>query len=309
MIVYMAILTPLVWLGLLARKSKVPFFQDFKGVFVSSYTVLLVLYLVTVPWNLTAMAKARGIQRMVAPPARSNWFPELDAQVLPVGALAFVQKVGIQGRVFNEDSWGGWLSHFFYPHSQVFIDNRLPVYGASFFQSVYFPILQGDRSFGTYQINWAILRTEIGGSGLQSQLIQDPGWQLFFLDHMAMVFVRSQHVKTLALEEHRLPALNKWLRDFHQKITPQMGEEILRDLDKINRFWTSSVVLNLMGVIESRQKKWDLGKQYFEEALLLDSCYKQALENLSKIYQIQGDIVQMKKIQRRNRRCPEESIR
>ena len=52
----------------------------------------------------------------------------LDPDVFPVDAVETARRQGVQGRVFNELGWGGYLLHA-WPEQKVFIDGQTDFYG------------------------------------------------------------------------------------------------------------------------------------------------------------------------------------
>lgn len=68
----------------------------------------------------------------VASPARQAAEQEVLGMRLPVKAVEFIKANGIEGRMFNEYSAGGYLIYAMYPGHKVFIDGRADVYGDAF---------------------------------------------------------------------------------------------------------------------------------------------------------------------------------
>jgi hypothetical protein len=54
---------------------------------------------------------------------------EPSAAALPVGGAAYVREHDLQGNLFSQFDWGGYLIYANYPRQRVFIDGRSDVYG------------------------------------------------------------------------------------------------------------------------------------------------------------------------------------
>ena len=74
------------------------------------------------PWSVVAAIAAVGWAR-AAPP-----HPGFDPNVFPVEAVATARAEGVQGRLFNELAWGGYILYA-WPEQQVFIDGQTDFYG------------------------------------------------------------------------------------------------------------------------------------------------------------------------------------
>ncbi len=51
------------------------------------------------------------------------------ARSLPVAGARLIEDAGLPDPVFNEQTWGGYLIHQWYPRRRVFIDGRVDMYG------------------------------------------------------------------------------------------------------------------------------------------------------------------------------------
>ncbi len=56
-------------------------------------------------------------------------FYQFDPTVFPVDATAFLQEFPIQGNMFNEFNWGGYLEYKLFPNNKVFLDSQSDFYG------------------------------------------------------------------------------------------------------------------------------------------------------------------------------------
>ncbi len=86
--------------------------------------------LLTVTWPLLAVALLSvASQAKLAGPQVGR---EPSAVTYPVGAVTYLREHDLQGNLFNQYHWGGYLIDQLYPQRQVFIDGRADVYGDAF---------------------------------------------------------------------------------------------------------------------------------------------------------------------------------
>jgi hypothetical protein len=112
------------------------------------------------------------------------------ADTTPVGALAFAQKAGLKGGVFNDYAYGGVLIHTRIP---TFIDGRAELFGADFVKQYVNAVnLRGSEPLEAlldrYGIEWTLLRTAQPANRLLERL---PGWRRLYSDDSATIFART----------------------------------------------------------------------------------------------------------------------
>ncbi|MGH8613613.1 MAG: hypothetical protein ACREYF_16755, partial [Gammaproteobacteria bacterium] len=80
---------------------------------------------------------------------------------LPVKAVEFIQGAGIEGRMFNEFGFGGYLIQQLYPAQRVFIYGVPDVFGDEFLKR-YLDIYNGapawEQAFDEYRIDYVLVR-------------------------------------------------------------------------------------------------------------------------------------------------------
>ncbi|MBI3196824.1 MAG: hypothetical protein HYZ40_04805, partial [Rhodospirillales bacterium] len=107
----------------------------------------------------------------------------------PTAALDFVRQANLQGRVFNDYDFGGFLLHAGIP---TFIDGRAELFGGDFIKR--YAETVGLRSeeplehfLDRYGIEWTLLQKGRPANKLLERL---PGWRPVFSDDVAVVFSR-----------------------------------------------------------------------------------------------------------------------
>lgn len=130
-----------------------------------------------------ALAAVVTLPMMLRPIDRSG-----DA-VTPQAALAAARGLGLAGRVFNSEAFGGYLVFNGIP---TFIDGRVELYGNDFL-AAYLAAERGDAEvFGgllnRYRIAWTLLQS---GSPMVAIMDRLPGWRRVYADGQAVVAVRE----------------------------------------------------------------------------------------------------------------------
>jgi hypothetical protein len=107
----------------------------------------------------------------------------------PIAALDFVRQASIQGPVFNDYDFGGFLLHAGIP---TFIDGRAELFGGDFIKRYAETVgLRGqvplEHFLDRYGIEWTLLQKGQPANKLLERL---PGWRPVFSDDVAVVFAR-----------------------------------------------------------------------------------------------------------------------
>jgi hypothetical protein len=111
------------------------------------------------------------------------------ANTTPVAALDFARQEHLQGPVFNDYDFGGFLLHAGIP---TFIDGRAELYGGDFLKRYFEAVkLRSDEPLehllDRHGIEWTLLQNGLPANKLLARL---PAWRLAFKDDTATIFVR-----------------------------------------------------------------------------------------------------------------------
>lgn len=121
---------------------------------------------------------------------------EINENRFPEAAASFVLKNSPSGNVFNNFSWGGYLTWRLYPRYRVFIDGRsLSMITFRDYTYILWNESEARRLLDYYKINTIIISGLSPFSGefyeLVNVLTKDEQWYLAFADGTAIVFVRG----------------------------------------------------------------------------------------------------------------------
>ena len=114
--------------------------------------------------------------------------PGFDRRDFPVEAVSQARAAGLQGHLFNEFLWGGYLIYA-WPEQRVFID------GGSYDErmvSAYAQILFRTPGWRDALRRWDISLVLVpAGSALAAELSHEPGWEVWHRDAVAMLLRRD----------------------------------------------------------------------------------------------------------------------
>ena len=165
----------------IAKKLEaIPAWQKFDGRFVN-FTVLfrfsiLPIWIVVLTFGYILNAHSQGRQIF-----------QFNQQVFPVQAVNWLEKHPMEGNMFNEFNWGGYLLYRLWPRSLVFVDSQSDFYGESLMRE-YVDILSAQDDWSNllekYHVDWVIIPTN---SPLAGFLVTEPGWAVAYQDTVAII--------------------------------------------------------------------------------------------------------------------------
>ncbi|HWR98775.1 MAG TPA: hypothetical protein VN317_10180 [Candidatus Methanoperedens sp.] len=141
---------------------------------------------------------------------------EVNDYLFPVDAAAFIESQALQGSMFNQHGWGGYLLWRLAPR-QVFIDGRN---ADPDLVGTYIRVLAGDRSRTHDKEYWKDclerhdIRYTVTGfydpqsgqfQGLIDALLEDPEWIPVFSSSTALVFAENVPQNSLVIRRNALP--------------------------------------------------------------------------------------------------------
>jgi hypothetical protein len=115
---------------------------------------------------------------------------DFDARTFPRELVAEARRAGVEGRLFNQFLWGGWLLYA-WPEQKVFIDGGTDFYGEDLlydYLSVW--TLQPDwrDRLEKWRIGWALVD---GRSPLAGALAHEPGWSRWGAAGIGALYCRT----------------------------------------------------------------------------------------------------------------------
>jgi hypothetical protein len=112
---------------------------------------------------------------------------QFNPRVFPTRAVDWLEENPLEGRMFNEFNWGGYLLYRLWPQELVFVDSQSDFYGEPLIRD-YEKILlaQGNwrELIEQYQIGWVIVTPE---SPLAQSLTSDPDWVIVYQDSVVTI--------------------------------------------------------------------------------------------------------------------------
>jgi hypothetical protein len=121
---------------------------------------------------------------------------EFDSTVFPVNAVAHARSERLEGRMFSEFTWGGYLVYA-WPEQKIFIDGGTDFFGEELFRE-YSKIKQMAPGWRDLLKRWDIsLMLLQRQSTLAHESSRDPRWILRYCDSLATLFQRSPAILPL----------------------------------------------------------------------------------------------------------------
>jgi hypothetical protein len=150
---------------------------------------LIVLLLVGIGWVSVNGSKTSSILRHVG--------VGLDVRLHPIKAAAFVVESGLQGNIFNDQAFGGYLAWQWGTRRKIYMHGF--VEDIDFYQDQYHGISRSRREFDELVARHDIkafflsrLYIRPGEVPLAVRiLLERPEWHLVYLDEVAFIFVRE----------------------------------------------------------------------------------------------------------------------
>lgn len=210
----------------------------------------------------------------------------------PVSATVFIKNY-LNGHMFNEYGYGGYLLYNLYPQKQVFVDGRTDVYlccemvdllnidsNKFLSDSDYKNVL--DKLWNKYDISYVLIRTQKNTvlRKIGRILTDDPNWNLVFWDDFSEIFVRKDGKNDQVLKELSTKAATPYDQDLFR---PNMEDQALSEYQKMDSIVDSARSHNAIGFIYLKQNKFDLAKDEFVKALSLDPTFESPYMNLAEL--------------------------
>jgi hypothetical protein len=113
-----------------------------------------------------------------------------DRSIFPVDAVAKARNAALEGRLFHEFTWGGYLIYA-WPEQKIFLDGGIDFFGDDIFRE-HRMIKQMEPGWRARlerrQVSLALLRRE---SALAHELARNPSWTLWYCDSVAALLRRT----------------------------------------------------------------------------------------------------------------------
>jgi hypothetical protein len=114
-----------------------------------------------------------------------------DGTIFPVAAVQHARSERLQGRLFSEFAWGGYVLYA-WPEQKIFIDGGTDFFGEELFReyATIKRLVPGWRNLvRKWDLSLMLLRRE---SSLAHELAREPSWQVWYCDSLAVVLKHSE---------------------------------------------------------------------------------------------------------------------
>ncbi len=115
---------------------------------------------------------------------------QFDPAVFPVAAVSEARAANLQGHIFNEFPWGGYLLYA-WPEQKVFIDGQTDLYGADITRQ-YVDIVDLQPGWRSLLDKWNVsLLIVQSNSPLANEVVHDGNWGVWYCDATAVILQRG----------------------------------------------------------------------------------------------------------------------
>lgn len=211
----------------------------------------------------------------------------------PTNAARFIKENNMQGTMFNEYNYGGYLLYTLYPKQKVFIDGRAEVYLCCEIPSIdllFDKKLLPDKEYqkilnamwDQYAISFAVIKTkeDTYTEKVAKILTDDPEWNLIFWDDTAQIFLRNDGKNPVIADKFKAIAATPYSDSpFHQGA----AKVALEEYKKMTAVADSARSRNAIGFIYALEKKYAGAETEFLKAIQLDNTYESPYMNLAEL--------------------------
>lgn len=216
-----------------------------------------------------------------------------DSIYYPTNAVNFIKNYNLQGHLFNEYGFGGYLLYELYPTQKVYIDGRTDLYldneMVDTLQLAYKKTESNDeyKKYLDYlwnknDVSFVLLRTEknVVSRKMASVLQNDPNWSLVFWDDVSILYVRKDGKNDNVIKMFGTKAATPYEKDPFLK---DQQETALSEYQRMITVADSSKSRNTIGYIYLQEAKFDDAKAEFEKAIQVFPYNESPYMNLAEL--------------------------
>jgi len=209
---------------------------------------------------------------------------DVNEDLYPSGAVAFLKENKVPGKMFNLYNWGGYLIWQLYPEYRVFIDGRNTSENAFVHYQQIIWAKEGESHveyslwkelLDAYDVNF-ILVSGVSTHGviytLTDRLYSDSDWALVYADGISLIFVRSASANQQIISRHGLPKT---------AIVDELIAECERGIRRTPATWG---YYEILGKMYLRKNRYTEALQAFRKYLSMNPYN----EEIRKLYDILG---------------------
>jgi len=146
-------------------------------------------------------------------------------------AAAFIKQTGLQGTMFNDYDFGGYLIGKLYPEQKVFVDGRLIEYGREMIEDAfyYWKPAVWQKLDGKYNFTVAVIPQEPYYAAQYLDSLKD--WVLVYWDDGALVYVKDvpENKKIISTFGYRILKPNSPWQGYLKDMPP---EAVVREIER-----------------------------------------------------------------------------
>jgi hypothetical protein len=171
---------------------RVPDFRGVRGRFEATAGTAATL-IWTIPATLLLLALALGHGRVGSLEFIDNRF---DPTVFPVAAVRQARNEHLQGRLFSDFAWGGYVDYA-WPEQKIFIDGGTDFFGEALFRE-YSKVVRMRPGWRGILAKWniSLLLLQREGS-LSHEVARDGRWRIWYCDSLAVILRRTDAPMTM----------------------------------------------------------------------------------------------------------------
>lgn len=217
----------------------------------------------------------------------------------PVQSTEFAKRY-LNGNMFNDYTYGGYILYHVYPRLRVLIDGRAEIYLCcemhDYLSLAINKYLPDDEYYtlltdywNKYDISFAIISTQKNNvmRRIARLLNADPHWTLVFWDDDSQVFVKRNGKNDEIIAQLEAKNATPYLREPFVK---NNMNEALSEYERMDKIAPSAHTSNAIGFILMQKGRFDEAKERFNSAIDQDPTFESPYMNLAELAAKDGDL-------------------
>lgn len=209
----------------------------------------------------------------------------------PVNAVNFIDKYDLQGNMFNEYGYGGYMLYHLYPKKQVFFDGRTEMYLCCEMPDTLelsYKKNESDANFkavmdwiwNKYHISYTIMRSQKHSvlRRIDRILTEDPNWSLVFWDDNSLIYVRKDGKNDQIIKNLGVAAATPYNQNPYRE---GMEDQALSEYQRMLKVVDSAKSRNAIGYIFLKKGQFNEAFEQFQLATRLDPSNESPFMNLA----------------------------
>jgi len=154
----------------------------------------------------------------------------------PKDALAFLDREGVTGKMFNSYHYGGYIL-WNAPSRKVFIDGRgAGILYSDEFYNRYFAMLKDQNAWSMEDMTWhydyAVLDYDLMSARFPRHLVDNPDWSLVYWDDHSLVYLKRTDANRAVIEHYGYRTAKPEFYDFNYLASStRPARDVLHDLE------------------------------------------------------------------------------